>query len=252
MKWFWAFCHCRTEKIQTILNRPILKFDALPIAHFEAYVPNFLKHLWKLAIWGDIWKHTVGKSETNAASVTLPALSQVLWGDIWRGTVQCRKEKREKSTFVIFSRCSERMCPLENLFFREKRYAGQTSTWWLMGKNIAQSSSLVWFVSSSFSSAALLITTLFLSCSSTSLPILSSSIHWVELKKYKGTKPFITANHTEYDQFCTLDVVQNSENETWEQWKRNMKYGNWEISGETGERRVDKLAVHEWTNWRCS
>ena len=90
--------------------------------------------LLRQAIWEDIWKHTEGKSETNAASVTLPALPQVLWGDIWRGTVQCRKEKREKSTFVIFSRCSERMCPLENLFFREKRYAGQTSTWWLMGK----------------------------------------------------------------------------------------------------------------------
>ena len=36
--------------------------------------------------------------------------------------------------------------------------------------------------------------------------------------------------------------MQNSENETWEQCKRNMKYGNWEISGETEE--------GEWTNWR--
>ena len=38
-----------------IMIRPILKFDALPIAHFEAYVPNFSKHLWKLAISSKIW-----------------------------------------------------------------------------------------------------------------------------------------------------------------------------------------------------
>ena len=43
------------KKFQTILIRPILKFDALPIAHFEAYVPKFLKHLWKLAISLKLW-----------------------------------------------------------------------------------------------------------------------------------------------------------------------------------------------------
>ena len=46
-----------------------------------------------LAIWGLIWKSTPEKSQTNATSVPLPALPQVLWGDIWRGTDQCRKEK---------------------------------------------------------------------------------------------------------------------------------------------------------------
>jgi len=30
-------------------------FDALPIAHFDPYVPNFLKHLWKLAISLKLW-----------------------------------------------------------------------------------------------------------------------------------------------------------------------------------------------------
>ena len=30
------------KKIQTIFIRPILNFDALPIAHFEDYVPLFI------------------------------------------------------------------------------------------------------------------------------------------------------------------------------------------------------------------
>ena len=47
-----VFCNFRCpplKKIQTILIRPILKFDALPIAHFEDNVPNFSKHMLKLA-----------------------------------------------------------------------------------------------------------------------------------------------------------------------------------------------------------
>ena len=69
---FLAFFHCRTEKIQTILNRPILKFDALPIAHFEDYVPLFLKHLWKLAISLKLWvpaHFEVGWSRTVSAKI---------------------------------------------------------------------------------------------------------------------------------------------------------------------------------------
>ena len=44
-----------TYKIQTILNRTILRFDALPIAHFETDVLLFSKHLWKLAISLKLW-----------------------------------------------------------------------------------------------------------------------------------------------------------------------------------------------------
>ncbi len=40
------------------------------------------------AIWGHIWERTVEKSQTNATNVTLPALTKVLWEDIWRGTVK--------------------------------------------------------------------------------------------------------------------------------------------------------------------
>ena len=40
------------------------------------------------SLWGDIWKHTVEKSQTNAANVTMPLLRQAVWGDIWKGTVE--------------------------------------------------------------------------------------------------------------------------------------------------------------------
>ena len=52
------------KKIQRILIRTILKFDDLPIAHFETDVPLFLKHLWKLGISLKLW---------------VPAHSKVSW-----------------------------------------------------------------------------------------------------------------------------------------------------------------------------
>ena len=61
---FSIFSCPHREKFQTILNRTILKFDALHIAHFETYVPLFLKHLWKLAISLKLW---------------VPAASEVRW-----------------------------------------------------------------------------------------------------------------------------------------------------------------------------
>ena len=36
-------------------NRTILKIDAFHIAHFEAYIPFFSKHLWKLTIPQKLW-----------------------------------------------------------------------------------------------------------------------------------------------------------------------------------------------------
>ena len=52
---FSIFSCPHREKFQTILNRTILKFDALPIAHFKTYVPLVLKHLWKLAMSLKLW-----------------------------------------------------------------------------------------------------------------------------------------------------------------------------------------------------
>ena len=45
-------------------------------------------HLLRQAIWGSIWKLTVEKSQTNAASVTLHLLIQAIWGNIWKYTVE--------------------------------------------------------------------------------------------------------------------------------------------------------------------
>ena len=69
---FSIFSLPHLKKIQTILIRPILNFDALPIAHFETYVPLFLKHLWKLAISLKLWvpaHFEVGWSRTVAAKI---------------------------------------------------------------------------------------------------------------------------------------------------------------------------------------
>ena len=41
-----------------------------------------------LKIWIDIWKHTVEKSRTNAASATLHSYRQANWRYIWRHTVE--------------------------------------------------------------------------------------------------------------------------------------------------------------------
>ena len=72
-KSFFSIFSCpHRKKIQKILIRPILTFDALPIAHFEAYVPNFLKHLWKLAISLKLWvpaHFEVGWARTVSAKI---------------------------------------------------------------------------------------------------------------------------------------------------------------------------------------
>ena len=45
-------------------------------------------HPLRQAIWGHIWKRTVEKNQTNAASVTLHLLGQAIWGDIRKYTVE--------------------------------------------------------------------------------------------------------------------------------------------------------------------
>ena len=57
-----------------------------------------------------------------------------------------------------------------------------------------------------------------------------------------NSPPLITANHSEYDQFCTLDVVQNSENEAESSGK--------EICSMESEKSVENVRRGEWTNWR--
>ena len=61
---FSCFPWPHRKKIQRIFIRTILKFDDLPIAHFETDVPLFLKHLWKLGISLKLW---------------VPANSEVRW-----------------------------------------------------------------------------------------------------------------------------------------------------------------------------
>ena len=48
-------------------------------------------------IWGNIWKHTVEKSQTNVANVTMPLLGQLIWGPIWKYMVE--KSQNEVAMF---------------------------------------------------------------------------------------------------------------------------------------------------------
>ena len=61
---FCIFSWPARKNFQVAANRTILKIDAFHIAHFEADVPNFPKHLWKLAIPRKLW---------------VPAHSEVRW-----------------------------------------------------------------------------------------------------------------------------------------------------------------------------
>ena len=42
--------------------------------------------------WGDIWKHTVEKSQTKATDVTLHPNGQAVWGHIWKHTAEKSKQ----------------------------------------------------------------------------------------------------------------------------------------------------------------
>ena len=59
---------------------------------------NATMHPLGQAIWGHIWRHTVEKSQTNAINVTLLALRQAIWGIIWKFTVE---KSQTNATSVI-------------------------------------------------------------------------------------------------------------------------------------------------------
>ena len=46
------------------------------------------RHNLKQAIWGRIWKHTLGKSLTNATSVNMQPNIQAFWGLIWQSALE--------------------------------------------------------------------------------------------------------------------------------------------------------------------
>ena len=78
---FCIFAWPHRENFQNIYNRTILKFDALHIAHIEADVPLFSKHLWKLAIRLKLW--VLAHSEVSW-SRTMTAKMSVFRPLFWR------------------------------------------------------------------------------------------------------------------------------------------------------------------------
>ena len=80
-RFFCIFAWPHRENFQKIYNRTILKFDALRIAHIEADVPLFSKHLWKLAIRLKLW--VLAHSEVSW-SRTMTAKMSVFRPLFWR------------------------------------------------------------------------------------------------------------------------------------------------------------------------
>ena len=78
---FCIFAWPHRENFQKIYNRTILKFDALRIAHIEADVPLFSKHLWKLAKRLKLW--VLAHSEVSW-SRTMTAKMSVFRPLFWR------------------------------------------------------------------------------------------------------------------------------------------------------------------------
>ena len=50
--------------------------------------------------WGHIWKRTVEKSQANATNVAMPPLLQVIWGNIWKHTVEKSWTNASNVTFA--------------------------------------------------------------------------------------------------------------------------------------------------------
>ena len=53
-------------------------------------------HFLKQAIWGNIWKHTVEESPTNATNVTTAPQIDVISLDIWKTTQEKSQTSKEK------------------------------------------------------------------------------------------------------------------------------------------------------------
>ena len=65
-----------------------MKLDALPIAHFEEKVPNFSKHMLKLAIASKIW--VPAPSEVSLSKIVSPkiAVFRPFFGRKWSLTAK--------------------------------------------------------------------------------------------------------------------------------------------------------------------
>ena len=129
---FCIFAWPHRENFQKIYNRTILKFDALRIAHIEADVPLFSKHLWKLAIRLKLWvlAHSeVSWSRTMTAKMSVfrplfwrkslfwPILTQWTPPSVTRlltSILKCVITGRSKKSWC-FCRLSQEICSIEDL-----------------------------------------------------------------------------------------------------------------------------------------
>ena len=66
-------------KIHLQIHSPLRWSGEMPKNATNANMPSLGQ-----AIWGDLWKSTMGKSRTTATCVTLHPLGHAIWGHIWK------------------------------------------------------------------------------------------------------------------------------------------------------------------------
>ena len=89
----------------------------------QTNVTNVTLPLLRQAIWGGIWKRTVGKSKTHVINATLLPLIQVLWGSILKYTVETTKQMQSVWYKLLSSRQFEKT--FENTPWRKSSKCNQ-------------------------------------------------------------------------------------------------------------------------------
>ena len=72
------------------------------VAKSQTNATSVIMHPLIQVHWGHIWRDTVEKSQTNATNATMHPLTQAIWGDIWRRTVE---KSQTSATSVTFKHC---------------------------------------------------------------------------------------------------------------------------------------------------
>ena len=157
---------------------------------------------------------------------------------------QCSVERRKgKSQHLSSSADARRECAHWKTYFSErKRYAGETSTWWLMGKKYS--------TEQQFGLVCIILILLCSVINHNSFPLLllhiSSNVvliiiskHWVDVKTTLSSQP-ITPNMTNFAHCMSCRTLKMRLRAVEKNCEIQLR--NWEgPSGQTGGARVDKL-----------
>ena len=95
---------------------------------------SIILHLLGQAIWGDIWRHTVEKRQTNATNVTMHPLREAIWGGF---KILFLLLKLEKIISISLSRLESGESVFKFLFLFSKlensisNFSVSSRKWWI-------------------------------------------------------------------------------------------------------------------------